>query len=84
MYCNRLTNGDQITIFFDMMGSGLSNLDMEFTNYLINLLKTYYPAFLNYIIIYEMPWVLNGKFRILHFYLNNVFKHIKFLQRLLE
>lgn len=44
-----------------MMGSGLSNLDMEFTNYLINLLKMYYPAFLNYIIIYEMPWVLNGK-----------------------
>lgn len=57
----RLTNGDQITIFFDMMGSGLSNLDMDFTNYLINLLKMYYPAFLNYIIIYEMPWVLNGK-----------------------
>lgn len=44
-----------------MMGSGLSNLDMEFTNYLINLLKMYYPAFLNYIIIFEMPWVLNGK-----------------------
>jgi len=43
-----------------MMGSGISNLDMEFTNYLINLLKMY-PVFLNYIIIYEMPWVLNGK-----------------------
>lgn len=62
MLCYRLTNGDQITIFFDMMGSGLSNLDMEFTNYLINLLKMYYPAFLNYIIIFEMPWVLNGEF----------------------
>lgn len=47
-----------------MMGSGLSNLDMEFTNYLINLLKLYYPAFLNYIIIYEMPWVLNGEFKL--------------------
>jgi hypothetical protein len=58
-----------------MMGSGLSNLDMEFTNYLINLLKMYYPAFLNYIIIYEMPWVLNGKFLlfiIFIFYLNNL------------
>lgn len=60
LLCYRLTNGDQITIFFDMMGSGISNLDMEFTNYLINLLKMY-PVFLNYIIIYEMPWVLNGK-----------------------
>jgi len=58
-----------------MMGSGLSNLDMEFTNYLINLLKMYYPAFLNYIIIYEMPWVLNGKFLLFTFfifYLNNL------------
>lgn len=54
-----------------MMGSGLSNLDMEFTNYLINLLKMYYPAFLNYIIIYEMPWVLNGKFK--YWYLLYIF-----------
>lgn len=45
-----------------MMDTGLSNMDMEFSKYLISLNKQYYPAFLNYILIYEMPWVLNGKF----------------------
>lgn len=57
----RQTNGDQITIFFDMMETGLANMDMEFTKYLISLNKLYYPSFVNYILIYEMPWVLNGK-----------------------
>mgnify|MGYP003729754047 CR=1 FL=1 len=57
----RQTNGDQITIFFDMTETGLSNMDMEFSKYLISLNKLYYPSFLNYILIFEMPWVLNGK-----------------------
>ncbi|XP_050424517.1 motile sperm domain-containing protein 2-like isoform X2 [Adelges cooleyi] len=78
----RMTNGDQITIFFDLMGSGLSNLDMEFTNYLISLLKTYYPAFLNYIIIFEMPWVLNAAFRIIKTWLPaKAVKKMKFLNK---
>lgn len=44
-----------------MMDTGLSNMDMEFSKYLISLNKQYYPSFLNYILIYEMPWVLNGE-----------------------
>lgn len=51
-----------ISIFFDMDGAGLSNMDMEYTRYLINLFKNYYPHFLNYILIFEMAWVLNGKY----------------------
>lgn len=43
-----------------MEGCGLSNMDIEFTTYLINLFKLYYPYFLNYIIILEMAWILNG------------------------
>lgn len=58
-------NGNQISLFFDMTESGLSNLDMDFTKYLIGLFKNYYPNFLNYIIILEMPWVLNAAFKII-------------------
>lgn len=58
-------NGNQISIFFDMAETGLSNLDMEFTKYLIGLFKFYYPNFLNYIIIFEMPWILNAAFKII-------------------
>lgn len=44
-----------------MMNTTLTNMDMEYTKYLINLCKMYYPNFLNYILIFEMPWVLNGE-----------------------
>lgn len=58
-----MDNGKHITLFFDMADTGLSNMDMEFTKYLISLFKQYYPNFLNYILIFEMPWVLNGKYK---------------------
>lgn len=40
-------------------------MDMELTKYFIHLFKDYYPNFLNYIIILEMPWVLNAAFKII-------------------
>lgn len=55
----------QISVMFDMGGTGLSNMDMDFTRYIISLFKLYYPDFLNYILIYEMPWVLNAAFKII-------------------
>lgn len=78
----RQTNGDQITIFFDMMDTGLCNMDMEFSKYLISLNKQYYPAFLNYILIYEMPWVLNAAFKIIKSWLPaRAVQKIKFINR---
>lgn len=35
-------------------------MDLDFTKYLIGLFKSYYPNFLNYIIVFDMAWVLNG------------------------
>lgn len=48
-----------------MADTGISNMDMEFTKYLIGLFKSYYPNFLNYIIIFEMPWILNTAFKLI-------------------
>uniref|UniRef100_A0A1B0D6P0 Uncharacterized protein n=1 Tax=Phlebotomus papatasi TaxID=29031 RepID=A0A1B0D6P0_PHLPP len=56
---------DQISVFFDLKDSGLSNMDMEYTRYIINLFKFYYPNSLNFIIIFEMPWILNTTFKII-------------------
>ncbi|KAG8228141.1 hypothetical protein J437_LFUL002796 [Ladona fulva] len=61
----RLTKGDQITLFFDMADAGLSNLDMELIKYLIGMFKTNYPYFLNFILVFEMPWVMNAAFKII-------------------
>ncbi|KAJ0184179.1 hypothetical protein K1T71_000602 [Dendrolimus kikuchii] len=60
----REENGKKITMFFDMEGSGISNMDMELVKYLISLFKEYYPLFLNYIIIFDMPWVLSAAFKV--------------------
>lgn len=60
----REENGKKITMFFDMEGSGLGNMDMELVKYLITLFKLYYPHFLNYIVIYHMPWVLSAAFKV--------------------
>lgn len=49
-------------MFFDMDGCGLTNMDIEVIKYLISLFKEYYPYFLNYILIFEMPWILSGKY----------------------
>ncbi|XP_046734885.1 motile sperm domain-containing protein 2-like [Diprion similis] len=78
----RQDKGTQISVFFDMADTGLSNLDMEFTKYLIGLFKTYYPNFLNYIIIYEMPWVLNTAFKIIKSWLPaKAIQKIKFVNK---
>lgn len=60
----REEGGKKISMFFDMDGSGLANMDMELVRYLISLFKLYYPDMLNYIIIYHMPWVLSAAFKI--------------------
>jgi len=48
-----------------MADTGMANMDMEFIKYLIGLFKMYYPDFLNYILVFEMPWILNGKLDVL-------------------
>lgn len=57
----REENGKLITLFFDMDGCGLANMDLEFIKFIIGVFKQYYPYFLNYILIFEMAWILNGK-----------------------
>ncbi|KAK4877311.1 hypothetical protein RN001_009817 [Aquatica leii] len=61
----RLDKGKSVSIFFDMEGCGLSNVDMELIKYIIHVFKHYYPNFLNYIIILEMAWILNALFKVI-------------------
>ncbi|XP_067646242.1 motile sperm domain-containing protein 2-like isoform X2 [Eurosta solidaginis] len=62
---HRETNMSQLTIFFDMAGCGLSGMDMDFVKRIIETFKLYYPNALNYILIFEMAWVLNAAFKII-------------------
>lgn len=62
---NRQTNYDQITLFFDMQSAGMSNMDMDLIKRMVDTFKLYYPNSLNYIMIFEMPWILNAAFKII-------------------
>ncbi|XP_069165247.1 motile sperm domain-containing protein 2-like [Procambarus clarkii] len=65
----REENGEWITVFFDMCDTGMKNMDMEFIQYMITLFKNYYPWFLNYIIVFEMPWLLSAMWKIIRTWL---------------
>ena len=57
----REEGGESATLVFDLDGCGLKNMDMEFIQYMIGIFRDYSPFSLNYILVYEMPWVLNGE-----------------------
>ena len=64
----RQSNGDSLTIVFDMMNTGMSNIDLEYMRNIINIFKLY-PNSLNYILVLEMPWIMNGWYFVLLFLL---------------
>ena len=57
----REEKGKRITMFFDMGNAGLSNVDIPFISYLISLFKLYYPDLLNAIVVFELPFIMNGE-----------------------
>ncbi|XP_046976061.1 motile sperm domain-containing protein 2-like [Vanessa cardui] len=61
----REEDGKKITLFFDMDGCGLNNMDIEVIMYMITLLKNYYPYLINYIIVFQLPWMLSAGFKII-------------------
>ncbi|XP_037933701.1 motile sperm domain-containing protein 2-like isoform X2 [Teleopsis dalmanni] len=62
---HRETNMEKITAVFDMAGTGLGNMDLDFVKRIIDTFKQYYPNTLNYILIFEMAWVLNAAFKLI-------------------
>ncbi|XP_034483790.1 motile sperm domain-containing protein 2 isoform X2 [Drosophila innubila] len=59
---NHLT---QLSIFFDMSGTGLATLDLDFVKRIVETFKLYYPNALNYILVFELAWVLNAAFKVI-------------------
>ncbi|CAK1592670.1 unnamed protein product [Parnassius mnemosyne] len=61
----REEDGKPITLFLDMDGCGVSNMDLDLVMYMVSLLKNYYPNFVNYCIIYQMPWIMSAGFKLI-------------------
>lgn len=56
---------DPIVLVFDMSDSGYANLDMEMIKFVVTCLKTYYPCLIEYMIIYQMPFVFNAAWKVI-------------------
>jgi len=73
---------DPIVLVFDMSDAGYSNLDMDMIKFVVTCLKTYYPGLIDYMIIYQMPFVFNAAWKIIKNWLPpNAVNLIKFCDK---
>ena len=47
-------------MIFDMTGAGLAQMDMDLVRFVVNCFKIYFPNILAALLVYNMPWVLQG------------------------
>ncbi|CAG5119167.1 unnamed protein product, partial [Candidula unifasciata] len=59
-----------IVVLLDMTACGMANLDIDFVKYIITIFRQYYPTFLAYMLIYDMPWIFNAAWKIIKAWLN--------------
>ncbi|ELU15569.1 hypothetical protein CAPTEDRAFT_76081, partial [Capitella teleta] len=57
--------GVKIVPLFDMTDAGIGNMDIELIKFQIACFASYYPGLLDYMLIYEMPWVLNAIWKLI-------------------
>lgn len=58
--CDRANNGRGTAVIFDLTGCGLQNADPGFLFWLVYSFRNYCPKGLSYIIVYNLPWILNA------------------------
>ena len=51
---------NKMCMIFDMTGSGLAQMDMELMRFIVNCFKIYFPDLLSVLLVYNMPWILQG------------------------
>jgi hypothetical protein len=62
---------ERIVIIFDMTSCGLGQMDLDLIKFLLNCMKLYYPGTLSYLLVYEIPWVLNAAWKIVKSWLDS-------------
>jgi len=53
-------NGNGWVLVFDCSDTTIVNADVDLLFFIINTLKNYFPAGLDYILVYELPWILQA------------------------
>ena len=66
-YLERLEREEEnrkISWVFDCKNAGLKNMELELVNFIIFCMEQNYPDILNFIYIYEMPWIMSAAFKV--------------------
>lgn len=58
--CDKASKGRGVAVVFDLSDCGIKNADPTFLFWLLNSFRSYCPKGLSYIIVYNLPWVLNA------------------------
>lgn len=78
----RFNLDDPVVLVFDMSDAGYSNLDMDMIKFVVTCLKTYYPGLIDYMIVYQMPFIFNAAWKIIKNWLPpNAVNLIKFCDK---
>ena len=66
----------------DSTGAGLSNVDMDYTNFVTEVLQSYYPRGTKYMAVVDLPWILNATAKLILSFMNEELKsRIKFIKK---
>eukprot|EP00057_Strongylocentrotus_purpuratus_P024388 XP_011678862.1 PREDICTED: motile sperm domain-containing protein 2 [Strongylocentrotus purpuratus] len=83
-WLNKLQKEDpehRIVVLEDMSGAGVSNMDIDLVRFKIQCFELYFPALVEMLYIYDMPWILNTLWRIVERLLSQQARdHIKFIR----
>ena len=58
--CDKASGGRGVAVVFDLSECGLKNADPTLLYWLLNSFRSYCPKGLSYILVYNLPWVLNA------------------------
>ncbi|ELT89737.1 hypothetical protein CAPTEDRAFT_224002 [Capitella teleta] len=58
-------------VLMDMSGAGVSNMNLDITKFIITCFTTYFPAYLAYMINYEMPMLLGATWSVVSAFLSS-------------
>lgn len=61
----REENGGPITVVYDGTDMGFANLDLGLYQFVVSMLVNIYPAFADYALMLEMPWIFNATWKVL-------------------
>ena len=62
---DRQTNGGRLSLVFECVGCGVTNMDMEMIQFMIKCFEDYYPCNLNNILVIDMSWLLTACWKII-------------------